>query len=239
MRTLKGEDWFNLGDKDLALHVLRTHALKQDVSLTTITASVARRFGITAQVLPMTDDPVRTMLETDEGTLEFQRYFVERRAEPVVSGIRYMNAEIARPNQQVLAALRDPLLEAVVICPSNPWLSVAPLLAMPDLYQALRRTRAPVVAVSPIVAGKAIKGPTAKLMRELNLPVDAVSVARYYGDMLDGFVLDDTDRTLCAEVEDLGFAATTAQTVMIDDTAKRDLAIEVLAFAQSLRNPRQ
>ena len=234
LAKLGGEDWFRLGDRDLALHVERTRRLRQGDGLAAITADVARRLGIGAAILPMSDDPVRTVVETDEGVLPFQEYFVRRRCEPRVRSIRYDGADTARSNGQALAALADPALEAVIVCPSNPWLSVGPLLAMPQLAAALRATPAPVVAVSPIVGGQALKGPTAKLMRELGLPASAVSVARYYAGLLDGFVLDAVDAGLAAALEDEPVAVTALPTVMTDLATREALARGVLAFAARL-----
>lgn len=235
LRRLGGEDWFQLGDRDLALHVERTRRRNAGESLSAITADVAQRLGVSCTLWPMSDDPVRTVLETDEGTLPFQRYFVGRRAEPVVRSIAYQGADSAQPNSHALAALRDPSLEAVIICPSNPWLSVAPLLAMPDLRAALAETSTPVIAVSPIVGGMAIKGPTAKLMAELGLPVTAAQVARFYDGLIDGYVLDETDRDLAEAIGGQGLATAVMPTVMRDLASKQALAEGVLAFARSLR----
>jgi LPPG:FO 2-phospho-L-lactate transferase len=232
LKRLGGADWFNLGDRDLALHVLRSHRLARAESLSAITADMAARLDVKPAILPMSDDPVRTVLETDEGMLEFQRYFVGRRAQPQVGAIRYDGAATARPNPMALAALADPALEAVIVCPSNPWLSVAPILAMPELRAALQACPAPVVAVAPIVGGKAIKGPTAKLMAELGLPVSAAAVAHYYGDLLNGYVLDEADANLAAEIDT---ATAVLPTVMTDLASKQGLANAVLGFAQSLR----
>jgi LPPG:FO 2-phospho-L-lactate transferase len=235
LKKLGGEDWFNLGDRDLALHVERTRRLHAGESLAAIALDVARKLGVAPAIWPMSDDPVRTVLETDEGTLAFQRYFVGRRAEPAVRAIAYRGAETARPHPAALAALADPALEAVVICPSNPWLSIAPLLAMPGLRDALARTRAPVIAVSPIVGGKAIKGPTAKLMGELGLPVTAPAVAQFYAGLATGYVLDETDRALAEAVAAQGMAVDVRPTVMTDLASKRALARGVLGFAERLR----
>ncbi len=235
LAKLGGEDWFRLGDRDLALHVERTRRLQAGESLTAITADVKHRLGVGPAILPMSDDPVRTIVETDEGVLPFQRYFVGRRAEPKVRALRYEGADRARPNSQVMAALEDPALEAVILCPSNPWLSVAPLLAMPQLAAALRATQAPVIAVSPIVGGQALKGPTAKLMLELGLPASAVSVARYYAGLIDGFVLDTVDAHLAGALQDDRIALDVLPTVMTDLATRKALARGVLAFAKRLR----
>lgn len=231
LRRLGGADWFSLGDKDLALHVERTRRLRAGESLSAITAAIAGRFGIRAQVLPMSDQPVRTILSTDAGVLEFQRYFVGMRAQPAVRGIEYRGAAAAAASLAALDLLADPALEAVILCPSNPWLSIAPLLAMPALRAALSACRAPVVAVSPIVGGAAIKGPTAKIMAELGLDVTATSVARYYGNLLDGYVIDRSDAALA---QDLGVRSLVTATVMQTHEDKQRLAREVLDFATQL-----
>jgi len=235
LNRIGGETWFNLGDRDLALHVMRSQRLRNGESLTEITGDVARRLGVDCAIWPMSDDPVRTVLVTDEGVLPFQHYFVGRRAEPVVSSIVYEGAEKAQPSKHVLSVLADPGLEAVVICPSNPWLSVAPLLAMPSMRDALAQTQAPVIAVTPIVGGKAIKGPTAKLMHELGLPVTAAEVARYYAGLLDGYVLDEADRDLAGAISEQEVAVEILPTVMTDLPSKRELASEVLKFADRIR----
>lgn len=227
-----GPGWFQIGDLDLAVHVERTRRLAAGESLTAVTAALARAFGVRPLLLPMSDDPVRTLLDTvDEGVLEFQDYFVRRRCEPRVRAIRYSGAEAARPSATALALLEAPGLEAVLLCPSNPWLSVAPMLAMPALRQALAACRAPVVAVSPVVAGRAVKGPTAKLMQELDLEVSAVTVAAHYAGLIDGYVLDRQDAALLPR---LGLPAVALPTVMRSLEDREALARGVLAFARGL-----
>lgn len=233
LAKIGGETWFRLGDRDLALHVERTRRLAAGESLSAITADIARRLGVGPRIRPMSDDPVRTIVETADGTLAFQDYFVRRQAAPAVRAIRYEWAARARPDEATLAALADPALEAVVICPSNPWLSVAPLLAMSALRRALEETAAPVVAVAPIVGGRAIKGPTAKLMAELGLAVDAASVASFYGNLLDGYVLDAEDAGLADAIG--GPRTDVAATVMQTLADKEALARHVLDFARRLR----
>lgn len=246
LRQLGGEDWFQLGDRDLAMHIERTRRLAGGEPLGAVMADLAARLGVGPRIVPMSDARVRTVLETDEGTLAFQRYFVGRRAEPQVRAIRYDGAENAPPAEALLAALAAPELEAVVICPSNPWLSIAPMLAMPALRAALTQTAAPVVAVSPVIAGKAVKGPTAKLMGELGLPVTATTVAQWYGNLLDGFVLDAEDAGLAPEIgapeigaQDIGkggLAVEVAPTLMRSLDDKCALAARVLDFAARLRD---
>jgi LPPG:FO 2-phospho-L-lactate transferase len=237
-----GETWFNLGDKDLALHVERTRRLAAGEPLSAITTDLAARFGIVAAIVPMSDDPVRTVVETKTGDhLDFQDYFVRRQAEPEIAGLQFSGAETARPNQMFLAAVAEPGLNAVIICPSNPLISVDPILALPGIRDALAACPAPVVAVSPIVGGRALKGPTGKMMQELGMTSTAAAVANHYGDLLDGFVLDVEDRSLA---DDIGRAVPihVTNTVMQGLDDKRALAREVLDFAAGLdrrdRKPR-
>jgi LPPG:FO 2-phospho-L-lactate transferase len=190
---LGGETWFRLGDGDLAAHVERTRRLAAGDTLSAITDSFRRRLDISARLLPMTDDRVRTRLRTPQGWLDFQDYFVGQRCAPPVREIAFAGAETARAYPDFLAALADERLRSVVVCPSNPFISIDPVLALPGVREALRACRAPVVAVSPIIGGKAVKGPTAKIMDELGLPVDAAAVARHYADILDLFVIDTAD----------------------------------------------
>ncbi|MCS6947509.1 MAG: 2-phospho-L-lactate transferase [Steroidobacteraceae bacterium] len=232
LRELGGEDWFALGDRDLALHIVRTQRLRRGERLTEVTAALADRFGLATRILPMADDPVRTWLRTDAGELEFQRYFVALRAAPAVRAIEYRGATTARANPIALDLLRSAELDAVVICPSNPWLSIAPLLALPELRAALLATAAPVVGVSPIVGGRALKGPTAKIMSELGYEVSARAVAEFYGELLDGFVLDTVDAALAAR---LPLPTFIGATVMQNLDDKRRLAADVLRFAAQLR----
>ena len=209
--ALGGETWFNLGDGDLATHVERTRRLAAGESLSEITDTFRRRLGISARLLPMSDDRVRTRLRTAESWLDFQDYFVRLRCAPVVREIAFAGAEKARPQPAFLAALADQNLRAVVICPSNPFISIDPILSLPGVREGLRACAAPVIAVSPIIGGKAVKGPTAKMMTELGLPVDAVAVARHYGDILDHYVADEIDAN---EVGGLGVPVTLAPTLM-------------------------
>ncbi|HEX4881318.1 MAG TPA: 2-phospho-L-lactate transferase [Porticoccaceae bacterium] len=228
---LGGEDWFFLGDRDLALHVERTRRLAEGESLSAVTAAVAAAFGITARVLPMSDQPVATQVETDAGTLAFQEYFVRERCRPALRGLHYRGAAQATPHPDLLAALVDPALAAIVICPSNPWLSIDPLLALPGVRAALAAAPAPVVAVSPIVGGQALKGPTAKIMAELGLEVSARTIADHYGDFLDCLLLDHGDAALAADLPGSRVAAT----VMRSEADKIALAAAVLEAARDCR----
>jgi LPPG:FO 2-phospho-L-lactate transferase len=190
---LGGPAWFRLGDRDLAAHVERTRRLRAGETPTAVTAHLALRLGVTARILPMADAPVRTAVETAEGTLAFQDYFVRRQCRPVVRRLRYEGAAAARMTAEVAAALSAATLGGVIVCPSNPWLSVDPILAVPGLRAAMRASGAPVVAVSPVIGGRAVKGPTAKIMGELGLPPGVAAIARHYGDLIDHIVVDEAD----------------------------------------------
>jgi LPPG:FO 2-phospho-L-lactate transferase len=229
LRSLGGEDWFNLGDGDLALHVERTAALASGETLSAITRRFAATWGVRTAMLPMSDDPVSTHLATDAGDLPFQRYFVERRCAPAVSAIRFEGAGAARPAPGVLEAIRDPETRAILIAPSNPYLSVDPILAVPAIRQALTDATAPVVAVSPIVGGQAVKGPTAKLMAELGVAATPASIAAHYAGILDGLLVDERDAA-----DGFAIAYLTADTLMttLDDRAR--VARAALALADRL-----
>jgi LPPG:FO 2-phospho-L-lactate transferase len=193
IRSLGGEDWFALGDGDLALHVLRTHRLRDGAALSAIIADFATAWRICTRILPMTDDRVATRVLTPEGELDFQHYFVKRRCAPTVREIRFVGAQAAHPAPGVIEALCDENSRAILIAPSNPFLSIDPILAIPAIRQALMQTGVPVVAVSPLVGGDAVKGPTAKIMREMQLEVSAATVSRHYGDLVDGLLIDERD----------------------------------------------
>lgn len=196
LERLGGETWFRLGDADLALHVERTRRLREGETLTSVTRHFVERFDLGAEILPMSDDPVATRVITDEGDLAFQDYFVRLRCAPRIRRLRFEGAERARLSDAARAAFASAELEAIMIAPSNPWLSIDPLLAIPELREALRSARVPIVAVTPIIAGKAVKGPTAKIMDELGVEVSPLSVLRHYGDLLSGFILDSRDAEL-------------------------------------------
>jgi LPPG:FO 2-phospho-L-lactate transferase len=230
---LGGETWFRLGDRDMATHLLRTHRLRAGESLSAIMAEFAVRLGVTARLLPMSDDPVRTRVRTAEGWLDFQAWFVGRQAAPAVEELAFVGAATARRQPEVLAALADPDLVAVVICPSNPFISIGPLLAMPWLSEALRTCRAPVVAVSPIIAGQAIKGPTARMLAGFGHAVSAAGVAKHYGALLDGYVVDRADAAAAGELGPLPVCAAPTLMRTLDDRIA--LARRTLDFAASLR----
>ena len=236
LEELGGETWFRLGDRDLAVHVERARRLRAGETLSEVTATLCARLGILPRVAPMSDHPVRTMIATARGELAFQHYFVRDRCEPEVAGFRFAGIDQARPSPTFAAALADPALDAIVVCPSNPFVSVDPILAVPGVEAALRKTTAPTIAVSPIIAGSALKGPAAKMMRELHVPATAVEVARHYTNrgLLDGFVLDQQDEALRGEVEGLGIAVAVTDTVMVSLEDRERVARVVLELAKAV-----
>ena len=234
LALLGGPAWFKLGDKDLATNVLRTAGLRSGRSLEEVTRQLCGALKIGAAILPMTNDSVRTLVHSDEGTLAFQRYFVERQSAPRVERFEFEGIETAVPNAAFLSALRSPDLEAVVICPSNPFISIDPILSLTGVREALRRCHAPVIAISPVVAGKAIKGPTVKMMSELGMTASARAVAEYYGDILDGFVIDSSDP--CSPNE-FSCSLMRAPTIMNTLADKEALAERALGFAKELCQP--
>jgi LPPG:FO 2-phospho-L-lactate transferase len=229
--ALGGETWFRLGDGDLATHVERTRRLRNGESLSQITSDFSRRLGIAAHIVPMSDDQVRTRVRTPETWLDFQHYFVRHQCKPSVIELAFAGASSARPHPDILAALADPGLRAVVICPSNPFISIEPILAIPGMQAALRGCAAPIVGVAPIIAGRAVKGPTAKMMHELGLEVSAAAIARRYGDLLDAYVLDHVD---AASAADLAVHVVPARTLMVTLADRENLANTVLTVADSL-----
>ncbi len=232
---LGADTWFRLGDQDLALNVYRTHHLRSGRTLSEVTADLAERLGLSVAVAPMSDDPVRTLVDTDAGLLEFQDYFVRRQCRPAVSGILFKGSESARPSPEFEELLNSRELAAVIICPSNPFLSIDPMLSIPGVRDSLINCAAPVIAVSPVVHGKAIKGPTAKIMGELGIPVAASAVAEHYDELIDGFVLDSSDTQFAKSIANRDLTVEVTSTVMITLDDRMSLARDVLEFATSLR----
>ena len=237
LEELGGETWFRLGDRDLATHLWRTRQLKSGMRLSAFTAALAVRLGIASHIHPMTDDPVRTMVHTDRGDLPFQHYFVRDRCEPPVTGFSFDGISAAHPNREVMRLLQRKAFGRVVVCPSNPFVSVDPILQLPGLWLALRESPAQVVVVSPIVAGLAIKGPAAKMMAEMGMGVSALDVARHYCQrypgLMDCFVIDQSDATLAAEIGELGVTVAVTSTVMKSRADKRALARFTLQLSGS------
>lgn len=228
LSALGGESWFQLGDRDLALHAERTRKLREGETLTDVTRAIGERLGITSHLLPMSDNPVSTIVETENGPLPFQRYFVAEKAAPRVRSLRYVGAEAATTTPAVGQALADPDLACVIIAPSNPYLSIDPLLAIGDLRQAVVTCGAPVLAVSPIIAGAAVKGPTAKIMKELAIPVTPAAIARHYDGLIDGFILDRRDAEVADEID---MPVCVEDTLMTSLERKTELARSILDFA--------
>ena len=231
---LGGEDWFNLGDGDLAMHVRRSLEIAGGKSLTKVTDDIASTLGIGPTILPMSDDPIATIVETPDGPLPFQHYFVRDQCKPAVTGFRFDGIEIAKPNPQLMDVLVGGTLDAVIITPSNPFVSIDPILSVPGVRDALELLTAPIVAVSPIVGGQAIKGPAAKMMAELGLPSSATEVAKHYQGLIDGFVIDETDAAQAAAISALGMKVKVAQTVMRDLDDRKLLATACCDFAAIL-----
>lgn len=231
---LGGPSWFRLGDRDVATHVLRGAALRAGKTLTAVTADLCRRLGIAARVLPMSDDAVRTVVHSAEGDIPFQDYFVGRKCEIPVTGFAFLGIEKARPTAAVETAFAAADLEAVILCPSNPFVSIDPILSLPGMRQLIAQAGVPVIAVSPIVGGAAVKGPAAKMMRELGLEPSATSVAARYRGLVAGFVIDAADTARAPAVEALGMAVKVTRTVMRNAQDRLGLAQDCITFAREL-----
>ena len=231
LAELGGETWFQLGDGDLALHVERTRRLSLGEPLSRIAVDVARRLGVHAGVVPACDEDLRTVVCTPAGRMLFQHYFVRDRCEPVVSGFSFDGAEAARPCDAVLEALGGQSLRCVVVCPSNPFISIDPILAVPGMRDAIRAAAAPVVGVSPIVGGSAVKGPTAKMMRELGLDVSNRTIELHYGDLVDGWIIDSAD---AGDAGGFDRPVHAVPTLVRTNREKDALARSVLEFANGL-----
>ena len=234
MKKLGGDAWFNLGDADLALHMFRTECLRAGESLAAVTADISQKLGIKHPVMPITSDPVPTIISTEIGELPFQEYFVKMRCEPAVKGFTFKNAGDAKISQELSQWLTDSSLAAIVICPSNPYISVDPVLAAGGFGKIIQDLDVPVIGISPIVHGAAIKGPTAKIMGELDIPNTAVAVAAHYKRLLNGFIIDETDDALAAKVREMGLSTISAQTVMVTLEDKIHLAKVVLDFVRQI-----
>jgi LPPG:FO 2-phospho-L-lactate transferase len=230
LERLGGPTWFQLGDRDLALHLERSRRLAHGDSLSAITADICEALGLVSSVLPMSDDRVSTMVQTEDGELAFQTYFVALGCEPEVRGFRFEGIESARPAEGVIEAVSN--ADLVVFCPSNPWVSLDPILSVRGIADLVKQK--PVVAVSPLIGGQALKGPAAKMYQQLGFEASALSVARHYKAYLDGFVLDRADLELESEVHNLGMQTCVTETVMHDIEDRKELAETLLEFALQL-----
>ena len=228
------ETWFQLGDKDLALNVHRTDQLRSGSTLSDIISKVASHFDIACRVIPMTDDRVSTVLETDHGVLDFQDYFVRLQCQPVVDRILFRGIDSAKPSPMFRDLLAGSALDAYVICPSNPYLSIDPILALPTVTEQLHESTTPVIAVSPIVSGESLKGPTGKIMDELDIPCTAMAVANHYDGLIDGIMIDTQDAEFADEISALGIQVKCCNIVMKSKREKVNLASDVLSFASEL-----
>ncbi len=226
------EPWFRLGDGDFATHILRSERLRAGISLTAVMAELAEALGVATQILPMTDDPVATVVETPAGRLAFQDYFVARRQADTVLGVSFEGIARATLPDGVATAIAE--AELILFCPSNPIVSIGPILAVPGLRAALDSATAPIVAVSPIVGGRALKGPADRMLASLGHEVSALGVARLYQGVIDGIVIDAVDRELQPAIEALGIATDVTATVMGDAASRQQLAERVLAFGRGL-----
>jgi len=222
-------DWFQLGDSDLATHIVRTTRLNAGWSLSQITEDFCRQWGIRVHILPMSDQTIQTQVSCEDGVLEFQEYFVHRKCVPVVNGFNFMGIGNSTPAPGVISALEK--ADAVVICPSNPWVSIDPILSIPKFQSAIEGHL--VVAISPIVGTKTIKGPAAKMFTELGIEPSAFAVAQHYGSIIDGFIIDNSDDELVDKIENLGIRVYTADILMHDQKDRGRLAAEVINHIKS------
>jgi len=226
-------NWFSLGDQDLATHILRTERLRDGASLTAVTAELAKALKVRASILPMCDEPVATMIETSAGILDFQTYFVRRHHADNVLNVRFSGIENAVPTAETKQAIEQ--ASVIVLCPSNPVVSIGPILSLAGVRDSLIDTEIPVVAVSPIIAGQALKGPADQMLASLGHEVSAVGVAEIYQDFLSGMIIDDQDAALASRIETFGVAVHVTGTIMRSEADRLRLAKETLEFAERLR----
>ncbi len=232
LESLGGPTWFRLGDRDLGLHLERTRRMRQGQTLSQITRHFCHVLGVRLSVIPMTDDSVPTRVYTTEGELSFQEYFVHRRWEPRVTGFRFDNIEKAQPAEGVLKAFNE--ADLVIICPSNPWVSVDPILSLRGIRDAMENRI--VLAISPIIGGKTVKGPAAKMFTELGIAPSAFSVSQHYGNLLTGFVVDQVDEPQTEDIQKLGVNTITTDILMKSSLDRARLAKEVVEFGAYLVN---
>jgi LPPG:FO 2-phospho-L-lactate transferase len=230
LRKLGAEAWFQLGDRDFATHLYRTVRLREGATLSQVTKELTAAWGLPCKLLPMTDQRVRTLVKTRGGVLDFQTYFVRRRSRDTVLGVTFDGASRARPAPRLLPAIRQ--AAGIIICPSNPIISVGPILAVPGIREALRKSAATVAAISPIVGGRALKGPAARMMKSLGMRVSAFGVAELYRDFVDVFILDQVDASQAAKVEALGMRVVVTDTIMTSTARKKALARVVAGSLQ-------
>ncbi|MEC9248498.1 MAG: 2-phospho-L-lactate transferase [Pseudomonadota bacterium] len=231
---LGGDSWFSLGDKDLAVHIMRDRLLSKGLSLSVVTTDLYQRFGIKYSVLPMTDDRVATKVLVKGKEKSFQEYFVKEKCGPIIERVVYKGASEASPSEGIERLLSDTKLSGIIICPSNPFLSIDPILSVKKIKEKLKNLDVPIVAVSPIIAGQSVKGPTSKIMEELGVKPSALGIAEHYGALISGFVLDEADRVLKSKIESLGLKVLVCNTLMKTLDEKVELADNVLQFVSEL-----
>lgn len=231
--ALGQETWFQLGDRDLATHIFRTNCLLKGETLSATTATIARNLGVQSTVMPMSNDRVRTIVRTPAGKLDFQTYFVRRQAKDEVVGIKFQGAAKSRPAPGLLRAIRN--AEGIIFCPSNPIISVGPILAVPGIRTAIERRKCPSVAISPIIGGRAVKGPAANMMETLGMEVSALGVAKIYQGLVDVFILDETDKDLAPAIQKLGMQPVFMDTIMRGPAEKKALARKAVQAVRKYR----
>jgi len=231
---LGGPDWFKLGDRDLATHILRTQRLRSGERLTDITAGQCRTLGIAARILPMSDDPVRTIVQSGDHRYPFQDYFVRLKCAVPMTALHFEGVSSARPSPEVIAALTDTSLTAIILCPSNPYLSVDPILSVPGIRELILGAGVPLIAVSPIIGGAAVKGPAAKIMTELGVTPSVAGIADHYKGLVDGLMIDTVDAALAPNIEAKDIRAHAAPILMRTAKDRRAVAAKCIAFAKSL-----
>ncbi|MFT7243489.1 MAG: LPPG:FO 2-phospho-L-lactate transferase [Candidatus Azotimanducaceae bacterium] len=235
LERLGGESWFRLGDRDMATHIQRSVLLASGKSLSAATSQLCASLGIRHPIVPMSDDVIATQVQLKSGeTLAFQHYFVRDRCKPEVSGFDFAGIDAAKPSAGFVSALEDEALSAVIICPSNPFVSVDPVLNITGIEASLKASSAPVIAVSPIIGGEAIKGPAAKMMTELGMPQTALAVAEHYVGRIDGFVIDQADADLAEDIERLGMQCLVTKTLMLSLEDRIHLAEACIGFAAEI-----
>ena len=226
---LGADNWFKLGDKDLALHLHRSKELRNGERLTSITQDIANRFHLKATVLPMSDHMIQTVIDTNEGLLSFQEYFVKQASKPKIKDISFKSKN-PEPSAEVTETLMDPDLKGIVICPSNPYLSIDPILSIETISQSIAESKSPRVAVSPIINGQSVKGPTTKIMNELGLETNVLTIAQHYKDYIDGIVIDTSDQDYAGQIESMGIQVKLSEIMMNNDDDKKRVAEDVIHF---------
>ena len=234
LKKIGGENWFHIGDKDLATHIERTRRLTEGQTLSEVTLALCQQHNVAHPIVPMTDHRVGTIVDTEEGDFFFQDYFVRLRCKPVFTGVHYKGLEDAKPAPLFSDALRRADLKAIVFCPSNPFLSIEPILNVPGVTEAINQTKVPIIAISPIVGGHAVKGPAAKMMAELSLPVSPLGIAQHYNKLINGLVIDRKDMQLADKIASNGIDVHVTNTIMNSAQTESNLAQETLKFAMSL-----